>query len=112
MPLTASRMHYFTLEQREALRRQLEARAATLQGEIGENSVADLNAEPEAAALQLEFAELREVEAALARLHEPDFGVCSDCGTDIPFARLQAAPHAIRCAACQAEHERTGSSHR
>jgi len=106
MPLTAMRMHYFTLEQREALRRQLEARAAMLQGEIGENSLKDLNAEPEAAAFQLEFAELREIEAALARLHEPDFGVCSDCGADIPFSRLQAAPHAIRCAACQAKQER------
>ncbi|HTP60893.1 MAG TPA: TraR/DksA family transcriptional regulator [Burkholderiales bacterium] len=108
MPLTASHMHYFTLEQREALRRQLEARAAMLRGVIGEDSVADLTAEPAFANLERELAELREVETALARLHEPDFGICGDCGGDIPFSRLQAAPGAIRCAACQGKRERAG----
>jgi RNA polymerase-binding transcription factor DksA len=76
-------MHYFTLEQREALQRQLERRAAELRGaRAGE--------------------ELRAVESALARLHQPDFGVCVDCEADIPFARLQADPSALRCSACEA----------
>ena len=104
----AARMHYFTIEQREVLQRQLESRAATLREEIGEDVRADLSAEPEAAALDRDVAELREVEAALARLHEPELGLCADCGMEIPFSRLQANPSASRCAACQTKRERSG----
>jgi RNA polymerase-binding transcription factor DksA len=68
--------------------------------------MADLNAEPEVAALERDEVELREVEAAQGRVHEPDFGLCVDCNADIPFARLQAAPWARRCVPCQARAER------
>ena len=103
-------MHYFTLEQREGLQRQLEARAAVLREEIGEDVLADLSAEPEAAALDRDVVELREVEAALGRLHTPAFGLCADCGAEVPYSRLQANPRASRCTACQSKHERAGRS--
>ncbi len=45
-------MHYFTLEQRAALQRRLEERAGVLREEIGEDRLADLNAEPDVAALE------------------------------------------------------------
>ncbi len=99
-------MHYFTLEQRAALQRQLEERAGVLREEIGEDRLADLNAEPDVAALERDVMELREVESALARLHQPEFGVCVDCEADIPFTRMQANPAATRCVACQARAER------
>jgi DnaK suppressor protein len=98
-------MHYFTLEQRESLQRQLEQRACELQLEISQDRLANLDAEPEAAALGRDVEELRAVEQALARLHEPEFGVCEDCRIDIPYTRLLAAPFATRCVACQAEFE-------
>ena len=97
---------YLTIEQREGLQRLLEARAAQLREEIGEDRLADLNAEPEAFSLERDVMELREVEAALGRLHEPDFGLCADCGADIPYARLEANLGAARCVACQAQAER------
>jgi RNA polymerase-binding transcription factor DksA len=100
---------YLTIQQRETLQRLLEERAAELREEIGEDRLADLNAEPEVAALERDVIELREVEAALARVHEPDFGLCADCEGDIPFARLRAAPSARRCVACQAIAERHAS---
>ena len=31
---------------------------------------------------------------------------CIDCGEPIPVERLQAMPNAVRCVACQTEHER------
>jgi DnaK suppressor protein len=99
-------MHYFTIEQREMLQRQLEARAAALREEIGDDVRADLNAEPEAVALELDVAELRAVEAALARVHTPEFGLCEDCNAEIPFSRLSANPAATRCVGCQAQRER------
>ena len=96
---------YLTIQQRETLQRLLNERAAALREEIGEDRMADLNAEPEVAALERDVIEWREVEAALARVHEPDFGLCADCDADIPFARLEANPSAQRCVACQARAE-------
>jgi DnaK suppressor protein len=52
-----------------------------------------------------ETAELRLVDAALARIDAGTYGQCVDCGVDIPVARLQAAPHASRCIACQEKTE-------
>ena len=37
----------------------------------------------------------------LARLHSPEYGVCAECGKDIPYTRLLAVPAARHCAACQ-----------
>jgi RNA polymerase-binding transcription factor DksA len=50
--------------------------------------------------------ELADIEAALARLASGEYGVCLDCGDDIPYARLRVQPAAARCADCQGEHER------
>jgi DnaK suppressor protein len=37
---------------------------------------------------------------------EPElFGLCEDCEEEIPWARLQAVPHATLCAACQAKRD-------
>jgi len=106
MPLTGHHMRYFTIQQRETLQQQLQARAAALREEVGADVEADLNAEPEAVELELDVAELRAVEAALTRLHEPDFGLCVDCEAEIPFARLSANPAATRCVSCQTRHEK------
>jgi len=105
MPLSGTHRHYFTIEQRETLQHQLEARAAVLRGEIDEEAKANLNAEPAAAELERDVNELRAVEDALVRLHEPDFGLCVDCEAEIPYARLSANPVATRCVACQTRHE-------
>ncbi len=55
-----------------------------------------------------ESAELDAVDAALKRIEAGSYGVCTDCGTDIPAARLHAAPETPRCLACQdkLEHSR------
>ena len=48
-----------------------------------------------------ELHELNQIGAALTRITGGDYGACSDCGADIPDARLQANPVAMRCIACQ-----------
>lgn len=53
--------------------------------------------------------ELRDIEAALHRMHGGVYGICSDCGTPIPTARLEAWPTAKRCRDCQTRYE---GSHR
>lgn len=50
--------------------------------------------------------ELDAVGAALRRLETGQYGVCSDCGAEIPFDRLKAEPWALRCVACETKFER------
>lgn len=52
-----------------------------------------------------ESTELDAVEAALRRIEDGSYGVCTDCGADIPAARLHAAPETRRCIACQGKFE-------
>ncbi|MCO5100425.1 MAG: TraR/DksA family transcriptional regulator [Burkholderiaceae bacterium] len=57
--------------------------------------------------------EWRGLRASLRRIDEGTYGVCTECGVDIPFERLVAAPLAHRCIDCQAiaeKRERTFGS--
>jgi RNA polymerase-binding transcription factor DksA len=65
----------------------------------------DLNA----AIVDRQVREMREVEATLKRLAELDFGDCIECGGEIGFERLMAYPTAQRCIRCQELHEKTFS---
>jgi DnaK suppressor protein len=53
-----------------------------------------------------ETAELGAVDAALKRIEAGTYGECTDCGTHITPARLQATPEAPRCIHCQEKAER------
>lgn len=52
-----------------------------------------------------ESAELDAIDAALKRIEDGVYGVCIDCGADIPAARLHAAPETARCITCQDQQE-------
>jgi len=95
-------MHYFTIEQRETLERQLRARSDELAGTFagGEPETAD-----EITERRREIRELAYITDALVRIHSPEFGLCADCGGEIPFSRLHANPIATRCLPCQDAHE-------
>ena len=121
-------MRYLTIEQRETLQAWLNYRSAMLRREIaaalrrsgteeairlanhleevGDEAVADLESSIEIAEIERDVRELREVERTLSRLHEPEYGVCVDCGADIPYSRLSANPTAERCINCQRRAER------
>lgn len=59
-----------------------------------------------------ELQELNQIGSALARISDGDYGACTDCGADIPDARLQANPVAERCIACQTQVENAhGKAH-
>jgi RNA polymerase-binding transcription factor DksA len=69
---TAVHYHYLTLEQRETLEKLIRS----------------------------QFGTGAQLETALERLHQPDYGVCIECGKDIGFVRLEADPSALHCQAC------------
>ena len=52
-------------------------------------------------------AEADNVELALRRLADGDYGRCVDCGKEIPPARLEAVPEAVRCIEDQGRYEAT-----
>lgn len=121
--------HYLTIEQRESIDHLIRARIEMLRGAIGDalrqsgnaeaiglanhleeiddDAVADLERALDATLLERELAELRALESAAGRLHTPEYGVCADCGGNIPYARLKASPAAERCLACQERFERS-----
>ena len=57
------------------------------------------------AEIEIDRARLKDVEEAQLRMAEGRYGICADCGEDIPRERLLAQPIAIRCTACQAALE-------
>jgi DnaK suppressor protein len=58
-------------------------------------------------------AELTAIDSALERVASGDYGLCIDCGVEIPTARLHANPIALRCLGCQdqSEHARGLPAH-
>ncbi len=51
---------------------------------------------------------LRQVKAALRRIHNGTFGSCADCEETISSKRLAAVPWATRCIQCQGTADREG----
>ncbi|ALO47004.1 TraR/DksA family transcriptional regulator [Pseudohongiella spirulinae] len=44
--------------------------------------------------------EIREIDAALARIHDGSYGTCTTCGEAIATARIDAYPMAVKCINC------------
>jgi len=117
-----------TSEQRNAFRTQLKERFTALREEIRqemlasdeahyvdlagrvndleERAVADLLVDLDLANIDRHVDEIRDIDAALIRLAEGNYGACIDCDQPIPVARLQANPTAKRCLNCQTAHEK------
>lgn len=96
----------------EALRESRREDYAELAGRVHDRqdeAVADLLTDVRLAGMARDQDELRDVEAALARLHAGSYGICTDCGAAVDPARLEAFPTAKRCFACQRAHEHRSS---
>lgn len=75
--------------------------------DAGDDAVADMLVDIETALADRHVVELRDVEAALQRMRENNFGVCVECGADVGYERLTVHPTAKRCIRCQQRHEQT-----
>ena len=90
--------------------RSREESYATLAGPVtdpADEAVADMLADVGNAELSRDLAELRALDQARSRLATDEFGICTDCGNEIPFGRLSVQPAASRCVDCQNLHEKT-----
>ena len=125
-------MTALSTEQRQALREQLRQRAEMLGGELrdvaaerqasgpakrpgetpddaGDQGEQVQRDEVREAEQNRDATELADIDAALQRMDSGRYGECIDCGIDIPVARLQAQPSAMRCVACQEKYEASGA---
>jgi|SRR5262245_3987911 len=75
--------------------------------DLGDQSVADLVADVDQAEVTRDLAEVRALDAAIRRMLDGRYGVCVDCGGEIPLERLRAQPSASRCMGCQERREKT-----
>jgi DnaK suppressor protein len=89
---------------------ELEARAERLMADLTEAMSADfeeqaVEAEDDDALLAQETLvrqRIADVRAAIARVDEGRYGICSTCGSQISPARLAAMPEATHCIFCAA----------
>jgi DnaK suppressor protein len=58
--------------------------------------------------LDHDFAEIRLVEKALARMEQGSYGACLECDEVIHWKRLRVVPHAAFCVACQDKTDHDG----
>ena len=70
-----------------------------------EESLSEMLTEINLAMLSQHQHELKNLERALQRMNDGEYGTCIDCDAPIAIARLQAYPTAVRCINCQAKHE-------
>ena len=75
--------------------------------DLEEASVADLLADLQLATIDRGVNEIRDIDAALLRIAQGSFGICTDCDEPIDLKRLQALPTAKRCQRCQTMYEKT-----
>ena len=75
-------------------------------GDSGDESMANALADFNLTILDRHIDGMRDIEAALQRIKNGEYGACTDCGDDVGFPRLQAYPTAKRCIVCQEQREK------
>ncbi len=119
--------HALTAEQRQTLAAALQARLQAIETQLqarqrglstaeqalatreqGGDDAVQMASDREVAdtLTELEAREMLALSAALRRVHEEDYGLCTDCGKVIPFGRLHIEPQAQRCVACETLREK------
>ena len=117
----AKQKYYFDLlmKARQDFSRQVQFHAAealkTQKDSAGERAgmathMADLGSDNSRHDLELglmssEVEVLEMIEEALQRIHDNEYGICLECGSLIPEARLAAKPYARYCTKCKEQRE-------
>jgi RNA polymerase-binding protein DksA len=82
-------------------------RIAELARDAEDDAFSNLVVDTNLAEVDRDVAELRAIDAAMQRISAGTYGICIDCGQEIPEERLNAEPTAARCIRCQEIYERT-----
>jgi len=103
------------IKRRDALRRALAGDLSLLKelrgqstGDVIDAALDSAQDELSSQIAEVESRELSNIETALERMRQGEYGRCDGCGNGIPLARLQALPYATMCIQCQREAEKNG----
>jgi DnaK suppressor protein len=103
------------LNRRDALRAALAGDLSALTelslatGELADVALDSAHEEVTSQMAEVESRELGQIEEALQRVAEGNYGSCEECEKPIPLARLEALPYASHCIKCQMQVEKNGS---
>jgi RNA polymerase-binding transcription factor len=110
-------MHQVLIKRRDALRKALAGDLSLLKelkaqasGDVVDAALDSVQDEISSQLAEVESRELAQIETALQRMREGQFGICETCDGPIPVARLNALPYATMCIKCQREAENEGAS--
>jgi DnaK suppressor protein len=74
-------------------------------GDEGDSAASDEGLELTASLAELAGNRTAAVESALRRFRDGSYGLCEECGEEIPVERLKTIPTAVLCVDCQRELE-------
>jgi DnaK suppressor protein len=110
-------LHQVLIRRRDALRKALAGDLSLLKelraqssGDVVDAALDSAQDEISSQLAEVESRELANIENALERLRDGQYGLCEGCDTTIPMARLQALPYATLCISCQREAEKRGEA--
>lgn len=114
------RLHARLVARRDALRKALNGdmesfrqfAAMNVVGDQVDAAVDTANDEISSQLVEIESRELGQIEHALQRIVEGNYGRCEFCNGKIAEARLNALPYTNSCIDCQRENERHGQAFR
>jgi DnaK suppressor protein len=99
------------LEERDQLERDI-AGKTELPGtyddgvqDSGDRSVHELSMDVEGQVMNLKSDRLQQINTALQRIEQGNYGICVRCGKEIPRKRLDADPAALTCLDCLSAEE-------
>ena len=109
--MQASELNYFK-EILESRKEQIEKNINGVNTELSELSSLELNDEGdhasannnsmvESAIVEQQQKELKEIEVALNKIANGEYGICEMCEDEIGFQRLKVKPHAVYCIDCR-----------
>ena len=109
--MQASELNYFK-EILESRKEQILKNISSVNSELNQLSSLELsdegdhasvnnNSMVESAIVQQQTKELEEIEKALSKIANGEYGICEMCEDDIGFQRLKVKPHAVYCIDCR-----------
>ncbi|GAP62547.1 hypothetical protein ARMA_0970 [Ardenticatena maritima] len=84
----------------ETLREEIETEADY---GLGEGDPAIVEREMAMAMIEEVEGRIKTIEAALQRMEEGTYGICVECGAEIPYERLEIIPETPYCVQCAAK---------
>lgn len=84
---------------------EVEEVAGTVDNHLAETASATLGREIDYTLGENSESVLAEIDAALERIEDGTYGTCTNCGAEIPVARLEVQPWASLCIDCARREE-------